>query len=770
MLERLKVENTSMRLLAQTEHQGTYMKRFKTVNCCFRSAGTFFTIALMFLVIFGRTGYCAPVTIDTASKVARNLMGHLNATSEIASTEPVQYGGQKAGYLVNLSPRGYVLVAADDIRVPVKGYSLNSNFYDLPQIYIEKLLKELVLPDTQTRRALANQTDEINSPYWDFLLTPKRRLTTQAYTPDTFLLTTRWDQDYPYNKLNPKEGDDLTLAGCVMTAVAQIMRYHSHPETGTGVFSHSWNGQTLKAVMNRPINWDEMPDEVNGSVSEYQWDEVAALIRDLGILNEAIFGSDSTGANFHYGVNFDYAFERAFGYAPISKMYVTDEDFFTTLAGEIDAERPVLLRLTGDLLHMAVADGYASDGSGRKIHLNLGWEGAWDEFYFIDDTIDLDGGPSLDPDYMYYNIRPCVGGECDPFSPLGYGQLPEIETIDDMIIDGETTIRLDVFDPDGDAVALSASSSCDNLALSLDNNLLTLTPIGTNFFCRTLVQVESQEGAIPMEFDVLYLDEKIYMGNRFDMGGKFLFPTGRDEYKTYLEGNVTIRSSGGSKEGKFYIWIINDETEETVVAPIDEVFSVQLAPGFYTIFASLFKNFQEYYPYSTDYNSYIISVSDEGLTYTVSDHAATLGLNLEDCMLLVGKFNGGNGTVTSLPSGIDCGLDCQEAYACGTDITLTAIPDSFSMFDGWIGSCSGTSEITSVTVSGETFCIANFVEDYDQDDMPDDWEIDNGLDPTTDDAWEDKDGDGVPNIEEYLAGTDPDETRAMPWIQLLLLE
>jgi hypothetical protein len=62
------------------------------------------------------------------------------------------------------------------------------------------------------------------------------------------------------------------------------------------------------------------------------------------------------------------------------------------------------------------------------------------------------------------------------------------------------------------------------------------------------------------------------------------------------------------------------------------------------------------------------------------------------------------------------------------------------------------------------------VEDYDQDDMPDDWEIDNGLDPTTDDAWEDKDGDGVPNIEEYLAGTDPDETRAMPWIQLLLLE
>lgn len=45
--------------------------------------------------------------------------------------------------------------------------------------------------------------------------------------------------------------------------------------------------------------------------------------------------------------------------------------------------------------------------------------------------------------------------------------------------------------------------------------------------------------------------------------------------------------------------------------------------------------------------------------------------------------------------------------------------------------------------------------DTDMDLMPDRFEIDNGLDPTRDDSAEDLDGDGVSNLDEYLAGTDP---------------
>ncbi|MBA7582573.1 hypothetical protein ES708_24504 [subsurface metagenome] len=45
--------------------------------------------------------------------------------------------------------------------------------------------------------------------------------------------------------------------------------------------------------------------------------------------------------------------------------------------------------------------------------------------------------------------------------------------------------------------------------------------------------------------------------------------------------------------------------------------------------------------------------------------------------------------------------------------------------------------------------------DTDGNGMPDDWEIYYGLDPYRDDANEDPDGDGLTNLEEFLAGTDP---------------
>ena len=45
--------------------------------------------------------------------------------------------------------------------------------------------------------------------------------------------------------------------------------------------------------------------------------------------------------------------------------------------------------------------------------------------------------------------------------------------------------------------------------------------------------------------------------------------------------------------------------------------------------------------------------------------------------------------------------------------------------------------------------------DSDSDGMPDGWEVENSLDPLTDDSVEDPDGDSLTNLEEYQAGTDP---------------
>ncbi len=67
--------------------------------------------------------------------------------------------------------------------------------------------------------------------------------------------------------------------------------------------------------------------------------------------------------------------------------------------------------------------------------------------------------------------------------------------------------------------------------------------------------------------------------------------------------------------------------------------------------------------------------------------------------LVVSKSGTGSGTVNSSPSGIDCGADCSESIAGGTEVTLTATPATGSTFTGWNGAgCSGTSTCT-VTMS-----------------------------------------------------------------------
>lgn len=71
--------------------------------------------------------------------------------------------------------------------------------------------------------------------------------------------------------------------------------------------------------------------------------------------------------------------------------------------------------------------------------------------------------------------------------------------------------------------------------------------------------------------------------------------------------------------------------------------------------------------------------SDQDVTANFEPSSYILTVTLSD-----------NGTVTSSPSGIDCGSECSHTYDVDEQVTLTASPEEGLVFAGWSGACEGT--------------------------------------------------------------------------------
>lgn len=68
----------------------------------------------------------------------------------------------------------------------------------------------------------------------------------------------------------------------------------------------------------------------------------------------------------------------------------------------------------------------------------------------------------------------------------------------------------------------------------------------------------------------------------------------------------------------------------------------------------------------------------------------------------------GEGTVTSTPSGIDCGAGCSALFDAGTPVALAATPEPGAVFLGWTGACSGLGDCTPTVLPGGVIVGADF--------------------------------------------------------------
>jgi hypothetical protein len=111
-------------------------------------------------------------------------------------------------------------------------------------------------------------------------------------------------------------------------------------------------------------------------------------------------------------------------------------------------------------------------------------------------------------------------------------------------------------------------------------------------------------------------------------------------------------------------------------------------------------------PVTPGAHSLFLSIFDQGDGIYDSavflDNVRFRNLAAESCVagtsaghtLTVSKNGTGTGTVTSSPSGINCGSTCSAFYSEGTTVTLTPTADAGSSFAGWSGACSGTGACT----------------------------------------------------------------------------
>src|ERR1041384_3772169 len=109
--------------------------------------------------------------------------------------------------------------------------------------------------------------------------------------------------------------------------------------------------------------------------------------------------------------------------------------------------------------------------------------------------------------------------------------------------------------------------------------------------------------------------------------------------------------------------------------------------GIYAQIASVGANTQSYADSGivagTSYCYRIRSFNTNGVSSPSNESCVTIPITTFNLNLT--KSGTGSGSVTSVPAGISCGVDCSENYSSGTVVSLTATAASGSTFAGWSG-------------------------------------------------------------------------------------
>lgn len=289
-------------------------------------------------------------------------------------------------YAFNLE-QGYVIVSGDDEMTELVGYAENG-FFDAEnvppqmQLWLDGYAEYVAA--VQSGKAKARKILLSDSP--SVVVEP--------------LVTTKWNQDAPFNNFAPEYTDDNNntqrcATGCAATAMAQIMKFHNWPEQGVGHYSyeHQSFGTISSNFSEHIYDWTNMIDRYNnGEYSNVQADAVALLMKDCGVSLNMNYGPVSGASIYSYTP----AFKNYFRYSSrtVNRSGCETAEFTKIITDELQEGRPIIYCGTGeDGGHAFVVDGYDTN---YFLHVNWGWGGYSDGYFdmnYMDPTgLGIGGG------------------------------------------------------------------------------------------------------------------------------------------------------------------------------------------------------------------------------------------------------------------------------------------------------------------------------------------------------------------------------------------
>ena len=370
----------------------------------------------VFALVFSLVGLAAmalPVNYETAGNVAVNFWNAHRDSDVAAISSMRQIDIPFDGMYVFAAPTtGFVIVAADDCVQPILAYSFTSPASTQLNPEVSYWLSTYQEQIDFLRSIDAVGSEEVAAQWQEYSKAPAGDPVPLTMVPP--LISTTWDQSPYYNKFCPYDSSAhaRTVAGCVATATAQVMKYWNHPAQGTGSHSYTSDYGTLSANFGATTyNWALMPTALGSTSSTAQDNAVATLMYHIGVAIEMEYGTSASGAQLtNYGYSYSSypstqgALSTFFGYDDnIQAKYrnnISDDNWKNYIVTELNAMRPVLYAgFDSGSGHCFICDGCNTDET--QFHFNWGWSGYYDGYYTLANLALGGGGTGTTSSYTF---------------------------------------------------------------------------------------------------------------------------------------------------------------------------------------------------------------------------------------------------------------------------------------------------------------------------------------------------------------------------------